>query len=75
MGFYLNHFELLYSTQGVVYGAGFTADHVTRLALWMMVGLSAVGCALLVLNFFRPNLNMLASALALTWRFGSSASR
>jgi uncharacterized protein len=58
--FYLNHFQLLYSTQGVVYGAGYAADHVTRLALWMMVGLSVVGCALLALNFFRPNLNMLA---------------
>jgi hypothetical protein len=31
-GFYLDHFELLYSTQGVVYGAGYTADHVTRIA-------------------------------------------
>ena len=74
-GFYLNHFELLYSTQGVVYGAGFTADHVTRLALWMMVGLSAVGCALLVLNFFRPNLNMLASgagAYVALWFIGVS---
>ena len=35
-GFYLDHFELLYSTQGVVYGAGYTADHVTRIAYWMM---------------------------------------
>jgi uncharacterized membrane protein (UPF0182 family) len=36
-GFYLDHFELLYSTQGVVYGAGYTADHVTRIAFWIMV--------------------------------------
>ena len=73
--FYLNHFELLYSTQGVVYGAGFTADHVTRLALWMMVGVSAVACALLALNFFRPNLNMLAmvtGAYLALWFIGVS---
>jgi len=33
MGVYLDHHELLYSTQGVVYGAGYTADHVTRISL------------------------------------------
>ena len=54
--FYLDHFELLYSTQGVVYGAGFTADHVTRVALWIMVGAAAALCALLVLNIFRRRL-------------------
>ena len=59
-GFYLDHYELVYSTLGVVYGAGYAADHVTRVALWIMVGVSAVTCALLVLNFFRPRLKMLA---------------
>jgi uncharacterized membrane protein (UPF0182 family) len=46
-GFYLDHFELLYSTQGVVYGAGYTADHVTRIAFWIMLGAAAALCALL----------------------------
>jgi uncharacterized protein len=55
-GFYLDHYELLYSTQGVVYGAGYTADHVTRIAFWMMAGASAALCALLMLNLFRPRL-------------------
>ena len=59
-GFYLDHYELVYSTLGVVYGAGYAADHVTRVALWIMVGVSGVACALLVLNFFRPRLKMLA---------------
>jgi uncharacterized membrane protein (UPF0182 family) len=59
-GFYLDHYELLYSTQGVVYGAGYTADHVTRVALWSMVGASAVACAILVYNVFRPRLMSLA---------------
>jgi hypothetical protein len=53
-GFYLDHFELLYSTQGVVYGAGYTADHVTRIAYWTMAGAALALCALLVLNVFRP---------------------
>jgi len=60
-GFYLSHFELLYSTQGVVYGAGYTADHVTRLALWVMVAASVVACLLLALNFVRPNLKTFAA--------------
>jgi uncharacterized membrane protein (UPF0182 family) len=53
-GFYLDLFELLYSNQGVVHGAGYTADHVTRIALWVMVAAAAALCALLVLDFFRP---------------------
>ena len=53
-GLYLDHYNLVYSTLGVVYGAGYTADHVTRIALWIMVGISAAACALLAVNFFRP---------------------
>jgi uncharacterized membrane protein (UPF0182 family) len=48
-GFYLDHYELLYSTQGVVYGAGYTADHVTRVAFWIMACAAAALCALLAL--------------------------
>lgn len=59
-GFYLDHFELLYSTQGVVYGAGYTADHVTRIAYWIMIGAAAALCALLVLNIFRPRFRAVA---------------
>ncbi len=59
-GFYLDHFELLYSTQGVVYGAGYTADHVTRVAYWLMAGAAAALCALLVLNVFRPRFRAVA---------------
>lgn len=58
-GFCLDHYELVYSTMGVVYGAGFTADHVTRIALWVMVAVSAVACALLAFNVFRPRLRAL----------------
>ena len=59
-GFYLDHYELLYSNQGVVHGAGYTADHVTRIALWLMVGAAAALCALLVFNFFRPRFRTMA---------------
>ena len=58
-GLYLDHYNLVYSTLGVVYGAGYTADHVTRIALWIMVAVSAAACALLALNFFRPRFSAL----------------
>jgi uncharacterized membrane protein (UPF0182 family) len=61
-GFYLDHFELLYSTQGVVFGAGYTADHVTRTAYWIMTSAAAALCALLVLNIFRPRLRAIVIA-------------
>ena len=52
-GFYLDHYELVYSTLGVVYGAGYTAAHVTRIVLWGMVGVSALACGLIALAAFR----------------------
>jgi len=53
-GFFLDHYELVYSTLGVVHGAGYAAAHVTRVALWVMTGLSALACVLLAFGFFRP---------------------
>jgi hypothetical protein len=58
-GLYLDHYKLVYSTLGIVYGAGYAADHVTRIALWFMVALSALACALLALNFFRQRFSAL----------------
>ena len=53
-GFYLDRYDLVYSTLGVVHGAGYTASHVTMTALWTMVGVSAAAGVLLAINFFRP---------------------
>jgi uncharacterized protein len=58
-GLYLDHYNLVYSTLGVVYGAGYTAAHVTRIVLWIMVAVSALACALLAFNFFRPRFSAL----------------
>ena len=52
-GFVLDHYELVYSTLGVVHGAGYAAAHVTRVALWVMTGVSVLACALLAIGFFR----------------------
>jgi uncharacterized protein len=59
-GFYLDRYNLVYSTLGVVYGAGYAADHVTRIALGVMQGASAAAGALLVWSFFRPQLKAVA---------------
>jgi uncharacterized membrane protein (UPF0182 family) len=52
-GFVLDHYELVYSTLGVVHGAGYAAAHVTSVALWVMTGASALACVLLAIGFFR----------------------
>jgi uncharacterized membrane protein (UPF0182 family) len=72
-GYYLDRFDLLYSTTGVVYGVGYTAGHVTLLALWAMIGVSAAACMLLVFNLFRPRWKAMAIGGSPTWRCTLSA--
>jgi len=60
-GYYLDRFDLLYSTRGVVYGAGYTADHVMLPALWAMLFVSALACLLLAYNFYKPSWRVLAA--------------
>jgi len=64
-GFYLDHYELVYSTLGVVYGAGFAAAHVTMVVLWGMVGASVLACGLIALTAFRPPARLLAIGIGL----------
>jgi len=69
-GFYLDHFELVYSTLGVVYGAGYTAANVTRWALWGMTFLSALACVACAVNAYRQSIRGLAygaGAYAAVW--------
>jgi uncharacterized membrane protein (UPF0182 family) len=63
-GLLLNHYQLVYSTMGVVYGAGYTAAHLTMFALWVMIGLAVIGCVLLAVNVFRPRLNAMLAGCA-----------
>ena len=56
VGLLLDHYQLVYSRMGVVYGAGYTAAHLTRFALWGMLALSVAACALFAYNVFRPRL-------------------
>jgi len=54
-GFILDHYDLVYSTLGVVHGAGYAAAHVTRAAFWVMTGASALACVLLAIGFVRTS--------------------
>ncbi|MEJ2723390.1 MAG: UPF0182 family protein [Deltaproteobacteria bacterium] len=48
-GFYLDRYELLTSSRGVVYGIGYTDDHVTLFTLWIMLFASpALGVYVLI---------------------------
>jgi uncharacterized membrane protein (UPF0182 family) len=49
-GYYLDRFELLYATRGVVYGMGYTDDHVTRIVLWIMLLASAALGLIILIN-------------------------
>ena len=55
-GYYLDRFELLYSTRGVVYGVGYTAYNVTRISLWIMVFASFALACWIFLNLLRRRL-------------------
>jgi uncharacterized membrane protein (UPF0182 family) len=52
-GYYLDRFELLYSTRGVVYGVGYTAYNVTRISLWIMLFASLSLGIWVLLNLLR----------------------
>ncbi len=47
-GFYLDRFGLLTSSRGVVYGIGYTAYHIERVGLWVMLAAVAILTALIV---------------------------
>ena len=49
-GYFLDRFELLYSTRGVVYGAGYTDVHIVMIGLWIMLFASAALMALIMIN-------------------------
>lgn len=57
-GFILDRYDLVYSNLGVIYGAGYTAAHVTLPALWVMLAASVLLVAMLAMNFFRPQFKL-----------------
>ena len=62
-GFYLDRYELLTSSRGVVYGMGYTDDHVTLLTLWIMLFASPALGAFVVVGLFTRRLKMMLEAV------------
>lgn len=58
-GYALDRYELLYSSAGVVQGAGYTELHVVRIALWVMVAAS-VALGLMAIYSYRSDRPRLA---------------
>jgi uncharacterized membrane protein (UPF0182 family) len=58
-GYYLDRFELLYSSVGVVYGVGYTAYNITRICLWIMFFASMALAIFVVTNLLRRRPKMI----------------
>ncbi len=58
-GYYLDRFELLYSTTGVVYGVGYTAYNVSRITLWIMLLASILLAIMIAVSLFTRRFKML----------------
>jgi uncharacterized membrane protein (UPF0182 family) len=58
-GYRLKMFELLYSTAGVAFGAGYTDVHIKMLAYTALIALSLAFALLLFVNAFRPRAKLI----------------
>ncbi len=62
--FYLDRFDLLFSSGGVVYGAGYTELNVLRIGLWVMVGVSVLLALVVLYTFSVHRINIVLLGLA-----------
>ena len=62
-GFYLDRYELLTASRGVVYGMGYTDDHVTLYTLWIMLFASPALGAFVLAGLFTRRLKMMLEAV------------
>ncbi len=64
-GFWLDRFDLLFSTGGVVFGAGFTDAHAKLLSYWVMAGLTLGIAVLFIISLFRKGISLLIGGVAI----------
>ncbi|MCL0063069.1 UPF0182 family protein [Peptococcaceae bacterium] len=57
IGFYLNRYDLLFSDEGVIYGAGFTDVNIRMLALKVLAVLSFITAVVIIVNVFMKKFN------------------
>jgi uncharacterized membrane protein (UPF0182 family) len=58
-GFYLKMFELLYSTAGAAFGAGYSDVHIKRLAYMALIPVSVAFAVVLFANVFRTRARLI----------------
>ncbi len=63
LGFWLDRYELVYSTRGVVFGASYTDVHATLPALGVLTALALLCAAACVLQITRPGWGFLVAGL------------
>ncbi|MDH5717374.1 MAG: UPF0182 family protein [Spirochaetia bacterium] len=61
-GYWLEKFDLLYSSSGVVYGAGYTDAHARVFSYWFMSIASLAAAAIIIISLFRRELVLLLTA-------------
>ncbi|MBD3273994.1 MAG: UPF0182 family protein [Candidatus Marinimicrobia bacterium] len=64
IGFYLDRYQLLYSTGGVVFGAGFTDVHATLISYWVMAVITVGIAIIFIISLFRKGVNALIGGIA-----------
>ncbi|RYD04450.1 hypothetical protein N752_13835 [Desulforamulus aquiferis] len=64
MGYRLDQYNLLFSSGGAVYGAGYADIHATLLAYKVLTILSALTAIVIIVNLFLKRFRLTAYALA-----------
>jgi uncharacterized membrane protein (UPF0182 family) len=62
-GFYLDRYELLTSSKGVVYGIGYTDDHVTLTTLWVMLFATPALAVFVLIGLLRRRFKFMLGAV------------
>lgn len=63
LGFWLDRFDLLFSTGGVVFGAGFTDAHARLLSYWLMSILTLGVALVFIISLFRKGITLLVGGV------------
>lgn len=63
-GYRLNQYDLLFSSSGVVYGAGYTDIHATLLAYKVLIFLSLLTAVIIIANIFLNRFRLTVYAIA-----------
>ena len=64
VGFYLDRYQLLFSTGGVVFGAGYTDVHATLISYWVMAVITLGIAIVFIMSLFRKGVNALIGGIA-----------